>query len=180
GDGDGTIWMLRRSPRQVERWDSANEQVWLSPQITSIGDIYADLAVDSSGNAYVVGNVPGGVDSFGVVSLEADAATSWTSFHDDEGVLEFALAIAALPTGGVMVAGVTNNDGQNASETDALLTWFGPDGTLMGDFVYDGDKNTDADWFEGVAVGPDGNLVAVGHHRPSGGDYQLWTVKIAF
>jgi hypothetical protein len=153
-----------------------NELLWTSEALPADDD-YADLGADAQGNAYVLSRDPG-YASFGVTGIDGDGETMWTSYHDNPGVLEIPLAIAALPGGGVIVAGFTTSDGQGF-EADASLSWFGPDGTLMQDFVYDGVEEDDADWLYGVAVGPDGSVVVVGAHSVEGGDQQLWTMKVA-
>jgi cysteine-rich repeat protein len=175
---DQSFWVLLDDPRRIQHYSADNVLMWTSDDLSPLGDGIADLAVDAQGNAYLVGNVSGDLESFGVAKVDSEGVTSWASYHDDEGVLEVALAVAALPNGGVVTAGITNVDDQGA-KADALLSWYGPDGLHMADYVFDGAQADGTEWFQGVAIDPEGNVVAVGYQQPNGGDYKLWTVKVA-
>src|SRR5690606_79983 len=175
---EGGAWALRSQPRQVERYSHGNQLIWSSADVSPLAWHFADLAVDSNGNAYLVGDAGQALEHFGVAKFNSAGEVEWVSYHDDPNVQELALSVAALPTGGIVVAGVTNYDGEN-TETEGLLSWFGPDGTLMQDFVFDGAANNDGDGLQSVAVGPDGNAVAVGYHQPGADDFRLWIIKVA-
>ncbi|HLT36574.1 MAG TPA: DUF4215 domain-containing protein [Enhygromyxa sp.] len=175
---EGGAWVLRENPRQILHYNQSNELAWASehPALELVADIYADLATDPAGNLYLAANL-NGIEAFAVGKFSPDGETSWVTFHDDPGVLETAFAIAALPTGGAVTAGFTHYDGQ--SESNMLLTWYASDGTHMQDVVLDGFESVDADLLQGVAIDPDGNVVAVGTRHVEGSEYQLWVLKIA-
>ncbi|MFO7567813.1 MAG: DUF4215 domain-containing protein [Enhygromyxa sp.] len=177
---DGGAWVLRANPRQVLRYTHGHELAWSSIELAPVAASFADLAVDSQGNAYVVGDVEdgGGLYQFGLSRISAAGQYQWTSYHGDEEVQEAAYAVTALPRGGVVTAGYTSSDPQG-HEADALLSWYGPDGIHKKDFVFDGPSREDVDWLQDVATDPMGNIVALGVHHRAGGEPQLWVLKIA-
>lgn len=184
--GAEVIWRVASSPagmiaalqeHKVAGFTAAGEAAWTSA--TLLAEKLRDLAVDHEDNTYVVGWSDSVPESFVVTKLGPDGSIEWNELHDQPNVFESAEAIAALPSGGVLVAGWTNHDGFNA-ECDGLLSWYSSDGTLLGDATFDGADNNDPDVLLDVAVSPDGYAVAVGYHKlPNNGDRQLWILKVA-
>ena len=144
--------------------------------LSEFGQEAAAVAIQSDGKIIVAGSFHNGSNyDFVVVRYNADGSLD-NSFdgdgktNTDFGGDEKALAIAIQPDGRIIVAGYT----QNGSNKDFALARYDTDGTLDNSFTGDGKTTTNFgaadDEARGVAVQPDGKIVAAGK---SDGDFAL-------
>lgn len=169
----GTFWVLGN---QVRKYTPAGDLDWAS--VNLVGWSQQDLATDHNDNVYVVER-SNGESGFIVTKLDSAGSVEWLRLHDRPAFKEAGVGIAALPNGGALIAGWTNDDGTNV-ERDGLLSWYASDGTMLLDAVFDGEHNNDQDLLWEVAVSADGYAVAIGtHYDPGSGARALWLLKVA-
>jgi cysteine-rich repeat protein len=176
-NASGFIWSLRQTPFQLETNTFTGATAWSSGLLGS-STHFADIAIDESDSVFVVGQTSVEWVSFYVSKYNVDGNPVWTELHDDPENFEIGHAIAVLPNNGVLIAGITNNDGVNL-EADGWLTWISPDGVSLQDVEFDGEQNNDADVLHDVVVSSDGYAIAIGYHYTVADGNSLWLVKVA-
>lgn len=131
------------------------------------------MALDPDGNCFVITQTGGA--SYTLHKFDPLAAHLWSELQDDFMVEEGADGIAALPNGGVLVAGYVEVFGQRRGK----LTWFLPDGEVILSIVIEEDAADLTGRLYDVAVSPDGYAVAVGSRQEGSGPIELWVRKFA-
>lgn len=173
-NAEGRVWALSSSD-VLFSFTPDNEYMWEENAFP--GERLSALALDASTDkVYATGPVGGTQDSFSVYAFDSEGVISWSLVHDDAGVQEAGNGLAALPTGGVLVAGYTNHDGVS-QEVDALLSWYADEGTHVLDVVLDGEDEVDLDTLSDVAVLTDDTAIAVGYHSTPDLDTRVWLIK---
>lgn len=158
----------------VRKYDPAGHEVWTRQFGSQVGDGGRGVAVDPSGNVFVVGTTEGalagqtsagGFDAY-IRQYGPGGQELWTrqfgSSADD-----FAVAVAIDPAGNPTMAGSTDGTlpGQrSAGGTEAFLRRFDPAGTALWTHQF-GTGSADESW--GVAVDAASNTYVVGTTVPS-------------
>jgi hypothetical protein len=157
----------------VRKYDPAGNEVWTRQFGSEAGDGGRGVAVDSSGNVFVVGTTEGslagepsagGFDAY-IRQYDPGGQEFWTrqfgSSADD-----YAVAVAIDPAGNPTVAGSTDGalPGQSsAGGTEAFLRRFDPAGAALWTHQF-GTGSADESW--GVAVDAASNAYVVGTTVP--------------
>lgn len=152
----------------VARFDADGNQRWLRDISTSRLDWVSDVAADTAGNAYVVGDTAGrlastnrGLDDFFVQKYDVDGNLLW-AHQDGTSGNDAASAIAISAGGDAYVTGtVANNSltGGPAEGLDAYVRKFSSDGRVLWTRSLQLGGN---DYGTGIAVGPDGLIYVSG------------------
>lgn len=116
------------------------------------------IAVDAEGNAYVAGEMWGGVDLDLWVRRYEDDALGWTRSYDGGAGNDGGRAVA-LHGGALYVAGYRVVPGQ---DNDVWLRSFALDGTASWEVGYN-DALSRSNVGQGVAVDPGGSVIVVGN-----------------
>jgi uncharacterized delta-60 repeat protein len=151
-------------------------------QVTSFGgasrfDAGAQgVALQPDGKIVVVGGGSGAVDDdFALARYNPDGSLDTTFSDDGKQTTDFTRAdsargVALQPDGKIVVVG------DSSAGDDFALARYNPDGSLDTTFSDDGKQTTDfgnADSANGVALQPDGKILAVGSSSVPGGDSAL-------
>jgi len=159
----------------LAQFDAAGDLGWLRQQGSAGGDVSYGVAADGAGNAFLVGDTAGSLQA-GVTNTDTDlvvikfdgAGTPlWTRQLGSQSALPFTSAggraIATMPGGGVVVAGITQAgsfDGQSGlGSNDVVLVRFDDDGNRLWS-VQDG--TSEFDFAHGVASDAAGNVFLAG------------------
>ncbi|MBI5191301.1 MAG: hypothetical protein HZA22_11610 [Nitrospirae bacterium] len=119
------------------------------------------VAVDGEGCIVIAGESSQAGGQALVLKYSPDGDLLWVQRYGGTAHENHANAVAVDRYGRIYAAGrVADADG----EGDFLLLVYGPDGTLMGDFVYPAEGDAGA---EGVVVEPDGDVVITGTVAPA-------------
>jgi cysteine-rich repeat protein len=172
---DGSITILTSgAQRAVHRFHPDDSYAWVTVLPTEFQDVVA-MSVDDGGNVYVAGSKTWQDGYYVVARINADGSYAWKHVQDDPDIAESARAVAALPgDGGFLVAGSSAERGRRKS---GLLSWYGPDGTLIENHLA-GDE-TENQAFNDLEVSTDGTAVATGYVRGNG-DQRIWVTKFSF
>jgi Beta-propeller repeat len=153
----------------VRRYDAAGEEVWTRQFGSFERDFARGVAVDGTGNVYVVGQTfgtlpgqvsAGGFDGF-VRKYDPAGGELWTRQFGSPGG-EGAVSVAVDDAGRAHVAGSTRATlpGQvSAGEYDAFLSTYDPDGTPVWTRQF---GTLEDDFAVDVAVDPSGAAVVIG------------------
>jgi hypothetical protein len=186
-DGSGGVYVAGVSGTNITtlKYTSAGVPVWTnSYSSTNSSPALGGLAVDTSGNAYIVpANL--GTMSFITVKYDVNGNPSWTnSFQLFPGSMDNANAIAVDATGNVFVTG---ND-ITSGALEFLTISYGPDGSTRWINLYSLINSESA---TSVIVDPQGNVIVAGdsqggtaqHSYPivkySNSGAQLWANDVA-
>lgn len=130
-------------------------------------DVFRSVAVSQDGSIYAVGQ--SGASAV-AVKLSADGKVLWTKLFSGNGDEYF--AAVAVTASGIVVAGYTDATTGDFTTRhggrDALLVGIDETGTVLWQGAYGGLGD---DSFAGLAVRPDGSLVAVGKSDSADGDF---------
>lgn len=156
----GDLWVLA-DDGTVDRYTGGGNFVWTSE---SIAGVAGRIATNDADETYLVLAPNAGVsESFSLTKFDSTGAEVWTEIYDPPGITLGMTGIAALPSGGVIVAG-TQNDGGVAS---GLVIWFGPDGSVVLEDPIPLAPESSIEQIEDVAVSPEFDYGVV-----VGGSYQ--------
>jgi cysteine-rich repeat protein len=163
----GRLQLTMRGGRRVLRVGSYSTELrrlWASEEYAALARVRADVEVDASGHAYVLG-VDGSVVPY-IIKLREDGGRAWA----DPARPQDGRGLAVLPDdSGVAVVGARNRD--------ALLTMLGADGHVVASHPFGATDSKQ--WFDDVAVTEDGDVVAVGGVKAPDSGTQLLVVRIA-
>jgi hypothetical protein len=167
------------------KFDASGTRVWARQFGTSVIDGAGDVAVDTVGSVYVLGNTGGSLggpsagsrDAF-LAKFDASGALQWMQqFGTSE--WDSASTVALDGAGGVYITGHTEGSlgGPSAGNNDAFLMKFDASGTLqwMRQIGTSG-----LDYASGVAVGGGGGVYMFGETQGSLGGPRLGGVWDAF
>jgi hypothetical protein len=165
----GTVRLPDSSHMFVTKFDSEGSvlwhRLWNTPgaAVSTSGD---DVAVDTVGNVYAVGNVPlmdpenpGFVLAFQIALLKIDTGGTllWQRSLREGEQLDSRGGLTVGPDGSIYIAGARLNEKQFAF--DALAVKFDAQGTLLWNRVWGGRGHDEAG---AVAVRPDGAVFVAG------------------
>jgi Beta-propeller repeat len=158
-----------------------NAKTWGSTSYEKV----TGVATDANCNVFVTGSTSGAMNTIGSNPLGSDAFITkfsragtllWTVQAGGDGE-DYSNAIAVDSSGNVLIAGYSTGDVNgvvNQGGRDAFVMKYDTNGTLV--WTYMGGISGD-DEFNGVAVGPSDNLVAVGE---TDGDFDGGGGEVAY
>ena len=137
------------------------------------GDSGEGVAIQPDGKIVVAGSSSGSDFALARYNLDGSLDSSFSGdgrqTTDFSGNIEGGRAVALQPNGKIVVAGGSNSAG--ARDSDFALARYTSDGTLDSSFSGDGRQTTDFGGglagAGGVALQPDGKIVAAGFSSPS-------------
>jgi uncharacterized delta-60 repeat protein len=151
GTGSSGAFLLKYDPNGTLLW----QKTWGATQV----DFSLGIAVDSSGNVYVIG----GTTSFGaglsdvlLLKYDPDGTLLWQKTWGGE-KYDKVFGVAVDPSGSIYMTGGTESFG--TALRDVLLLKYGPDGTLLWQKTWGG-KNFDIGF--DVAVDSSGSIYVTG------------------
>ena len=169
------------------KFDSAGNEVWTTQFGTSERDESWSVAVDASGNSFIIGRTRGDLggpnagdyDVF-LGKFNSDGNEVWTT-QIGTNALDWGQSVAVDAWGNAYITGYTKGDlvGPNAGGYDAFLSKF----NSGGDEVWTTQFGTnDHDWGDDVVLDASGNIYLVGDTtgdfgRPYAGDMDPFLVK---
>ena len=159
----------------LAKYDSSMSRVWVKQFGTSSFDGALGLALDSSGNIYVVGSTGGDIDGTGSGS-HAGLADAWLAKFDSSGTrqwikqfgtseMDFSTSVAVGSSGNVYVSGSTGGDldgtgsQTHAGGDDVWTAKFNGSGVLQ--WINQRGSSSD-DSSEAIAVDSSGNVYITG------------------
>jgi len=181
------------------KYDSSGTLLWSRIFNNQDYDTCSDVAIDSSGNAYIIGSELVKYDSSGNLLWSAGHSGSQIAAGEDDTmyVLTFGELYKVDPSGNKIWTGaITNSDASEAGaiasdlQGNAYVAWHENFGTQGGDFDFYMEKYdaggarqwrqthdvTDYDFARAIAVNASGEICVTGHASPS--SYNTWlTVK---
>lgn len=170
GAGNNDFYVLRLNPDKSIRWSrtiggSGNEIAFRGGMcITTDGHIVVAGYTDQIGT--------GGQNDLYIVKLDTAGQIHWTKTIGGSGMETNYGAVAAFPSGGVIVGSRTNTWGQGSY--DKLLVRLDAAGNIVWTRVLGG---SGGDYVYGLDVGPDSTIVAVGMSTSSGNSSQGFISK---
>ncbi len=184
-DGSGNVYLIG-----YETGAASNQDIWIG-KYNSDGtelwtrtydgpangwDIGMDIAVDGSGNVYVIGtvSVSGQLANIWVRKYDGDGNEVWTkTYNGAADDWDNGSDIAVDGSGNVYVAGYETVSGQG------LNVWvrkYDGDGNVVWTKTYDGADN-DRDISNSIALDGSGNVFVIGSETVTGQDRNIWIRK---
>jgi uncharacterized delta-60 repeat protein len=161
------------------KFDSDGDQAWVARYNGpgNYNDFARDMAVDSSGNAYVTGYtyIDGMNRDYATVKYNSAGAEEWAKTYDGpENGIDYAYGIAVDTSGNVYVTGYSEGTGTG---TDCVTIKYNSAGALQWVARYDGPENrNDSGW--AITVDTAGNVYVTGRtYTGSAGRYDYLTIK---
>ena len=153
----------------------AEQDYWIATLGGATYDDAESIAVDSSGNVYIVGQTDSqGAGSYDALLAKYNASGTLQWQRVLGGATEdYAQSIAVDSSGNVYIAG--NTQSQGAGGQDALIAKYNTSGTLQWQRVLGGASN---DMAAGIAVDSSGNVYIAGYTQSQGaGGYETLIAK---
>jgi hypothetical protein len=156
------------------KYDPSGTQLWVARYGDDSGysEQARDLALDSSGNAYVTGDGP---NRFATIRYSPDGSQAWIQYYGNTsgGLVSGAEAIAVDDDGNVYVTGHSQASG---TESDYATVKYSQSGTQLWVARYNGPGNQN-DLPSSIAVDDYGNVYVTGRSVSSSFEYNIVTVK---
>jgi len=154
--------------------DTAWVRRYNGPADTS--DIAFAMAIDDLGNVYVTGSShgSGSKSDYLTIKYQSSGDTAWVRrYNGPSNGNDVAYALALDGSGNVYVTGFSSNSGMGK---DYATLKYDQNGNQIWVKNYNGPGN-DADWANGIAVDPWGNIYVTGVSRGEGTYYDYLTLK---
>ena len=159
---DENIWLRKYDTDGNTLWTETYDNPEHNP------DFSRNVAVDSAGNAYVIGRECrydlGQQDNIWLRKYDTDGNTLWTQTYDNPAHLpDIGYGVAVDSAGDVYVTGTVNRDDLSQG-INIWLRKYDTDGNTLWTETYDSPAHS-LDWGFGVAVDALGNTFVTGHER---------------
>jgi hypothetical protein len=170
--------------QMMAKIDASGALLWTQDLGTSTdwGGNFTRLTVASDGSIYAIGTTTGQGKLFAsytgasygenmLAKISSDSQIEWVKTFGAQNV-EFINGIAPATDGNILIAGSAINatsDQSGGDLIDAFVALVGPDGNIVWTRVDGGSK---VDFYNAVAMAPDGGIVVAGVSEAPDGDFQ--------
>ena len=165
--GETDLWFAKLDPNGAELWSQSTS----GPEPGA--DTALDIAVDSGGNAVVVGyqRVANNDNDIFVGKYDTDGTQLWTeTIAGPAGLDDRAQGVAIDAEDNIVVAGFVSNEGFNR---DVWVSELSPDGAERWTTIFDSLQSGSESGFD-VAVAPDGSVGVAGTTPPVANNDDVW------
>lgn len=184
-DGSGNVYVTgfeyvsgENSNIWVRKYDSDGYEVWTKTynNTNNDSDIGYGIAVDESGNVYVVGYemTIAEAANIWVRKYDSDGDVVWTrTYNDAEDNDDLGYGIAVDGSGNVYVTG---SEWVTGEQDNIWVRKYNSDGDVVWTKTHDGPVN-EKDRGRGIAVDESGNVYVTGWVAQNGEGYDIWVGK---